>query len=263
LDFIQASHLKADLTFLSSDALEGRRSMQRGDEVAIGWIASEFAKAGLKPAAGDSYLQPVPLIEYQPERAMTSLILHHGGESETYHASDATCNCPNEVTVAAPVIFAGFGITAPELNYDDYAGIDAKGKIVLILRAEPQQNDANSIFNGTGNTRYASNDYKLMNAARHGAVGVMTPSFVVPTNTSGVVVHRLPSRLPPGHRHGGKNQFREDDENSEAGVSLWVRDGGCGAATAARAARNGPRCEMIGPRWLLFLAVATSLYAKC
>src|ERR1043166_5957840 len=74
-DGIQPAHLKADLTFLASDALEGRRSLERGSEVAIQWIASEFAKAGLKPAAGDSFLQPVPLIEYTMDRAATSVVV--------------------------------------------------------------------------------------------------------------------------------------------------------------------------------------------
>src|SRR5216684_2159917 len=80
-DSIQMARLKADLTFLSSDALEGRRSLERGSEVAIQWIASQFAKAGLKPAAGDSYLQPVPLIEYTADRAATSLVVQHGDKS--------------------------------------------------------------------------------------------------------------------------------------------------------------------------------------
>jgi hypothetical protein len=91
---IQAARLRADLTFLSSDALEGRRSLERGSEVAIQWIASEFAKAGLKPLVGDGYLQTVPLIEYTADRALTSLVVKHGGKSETYHAPDATANLP-------------------------------------------------------------------------------------------------------------------------------------------------------------------------
>src|SRR3982751_535306 len=118
-DSIQASRLKADLAFLSSDALEGRRSLQRGSETAIQWIASEFAKAGLKPANGDSFLQPVPLFEYAMERGATRLVLRTGAKSETFRAPDATANTALEGTVAGPVVFAGFGITAPELGYDD------------------------------------------------------------------------------------------------------------------------------------------------
>src|SRR5579862_9620789 len=70
---IRAADLRADLTFLSSDALEGRMSLERGSEVAIQWIAAEFAKSGLKPAFGDSFLQPVPLVEYKMDREQTFL----------------------------------------------------------------------------------------------------------------------------------------------------------------------------------------------
>ncbi|SPE42403.1 Peptidase M28 [Candidatus Sulfopaludibacter sp. SbA3] len=182
-DSIQPSTLKADLTFLSSDALEGRRSLERGSEVAIQWIASEFAKAGLKPAAGDSFLQAVPLIEYQVDRAQTALTLRHGDKAETFHAPEATGAFSNEATVSGAVVFAGFGITASELGYDDYAGIDAKGKIVLIFNHEPQEFDANSIFNGRGNTRYANNYSKVLNAQRHGAIAVLT--MADPNHASG------------------------------------------------------------------------------
>src|SRR5437016_9452410 len=88
-DSIQARRLKADLTFLSSDALEGRMSLQRGSEVAIQWIASQFAAEGLKPANGDSFLQPVPLIEYQMDRERTTLTIRLGDKTETFHAPDA------------------------------------------------------------------------------------------------------------------------------------------------------------------------------
>ena len=182
-DSIQVARLKADLTFLSSDALEGRRSLERGSEVAIQWIASEFAKAGLKPLAGDSYLQTVPLIEFTADRGLTSLVVKHGEKSATYHAPDATANFANEITVNGPVVFAGYGISAPELGYDDYAGLDVTGKVVLIFGHEPQENDAQSIFNGTGNTRYANATYKALNAQRHGAIGIL--SMTDPNNHSG------------------------------------------------------------------------------
>jgi PA domain len=173
LDSIQAAKLKADLTFLSSDALEGRLSLERGSEVAIQWIAAEFGKAGLKPLAGDSYLQPVPLVEYRPDRQLSGLIVRRGAKEETFHAPDATGNYPNDGVVKGKVVFAGFGITAPELKYDDYADVDVHGKVVLVFNHEPQEDDASSIFNGKGNTRYANARAKMMNAQRHGAVAVL------------------------------------------------------------------------------------------
>ena len=170
LDGIQPARLKADLTFLSSEALEGRLSLQKGDEAAVQWIASEFGKAGLKPLVGDSYLQPVPLIEYQMDRQKTLLIRTTGTGALM---TSVTCNFPNEGRFGGPIVFAGYGITAPELGYDDYAGLDVKGKVVLIFNHEPQENDPKSIFNGTGNTRYANNYWKTLNAQRHGAVAVV------------------------------------------------------------------------------------------
>lgn len=173
-DSIQASRLRAQLTFLASDALEGRRSLDRGSEVAIQWIASQFAGLGLKPAAGDSSLQPVPLIEYTADRTATSLIVRQGEKVQTYLAPDATSTFPHETSVSGAVVFAGYGITAPELNYDDYKALDARGKIVLIFNHEPQENNPDSVFNGIGNSRYANLNPKIRNAQQHGAIAVLT-----------------------------------------------------------------------------------------
>lgn len=170
---IRESTLRADLTFLASDALEGRMSLQPGDNVAIEWIASEFAKAGLQPAAKGSFLQPVELIEYRSDREHSYVALKRGGSEKEWKFPDAFGSYHADVDVTADVVFAGFGITAPELGYDDYRGIDAHGKIVLIFDHEPQETDPHSIFNGTGNTRYATGRVKILNAQEHGAVGVL------------------------------------------------------------------------------------------
>ena len=173
LDTIKAANLRADLTFLSSDALEGRMSLERGSEAALQWIAAEFAKSGLKPAAGDSYLQPVPLVEYKMDREQTFLKLRAHGSEQTFHAPDAAGNFPNDGVYKGRVVFAGFGITAPELGYDDYSSIDARGKIVLVFNHEPQEDDESSIFNGKGNTRYANARAKMTIARQHGAVALL------------------------------------------------------------------------------------------
>ncbi len=202
-DSIQAARLKADLTFLSSDAMEGRRSLERGSEVAIQWIAAEFAKAGLTPLSGESFLQPVPIIEFTADRDLTTLTIAHDGRSDSFHAPDAAANFANEVSVTGSVVFAGYGITAPELNYDDYAGIEAKGKIVLIFNHEPQEADANSIFNGKGNTRYSNNNYKLFNAQRHGAIAILA---MPDPNHSGPLRSFAATPAPQGGRAGRGQQ---------------------------------------------------------
>lgn len=175
---IRETDLRANLGFLSSDGMGGRLSLQPGDDVAIAWVASEFAKAGLTPAATDEagrprYLQAVPLVEYRADRAATAMTLERGGKQMEWKSPEVTGAFRDAVDVTAPVVFAGFGITAPELGYDDYQGLDAKGKIVLVFDHEPQETDVNSIFNGTGNTRYATTRVKLLNAQAHGALALM------------------------------------------------------------------------------------------
>jgi hypothetical protein len=170
---ITETDLKANLTFLASDALQGRMSLEPGDDAAAQWIASEFAKDGLEPAAAGSYLQPVPLVEYRADRAQSYVALTRGGTEKQWKFPDAYGAFPQDVDVTGNAIFAGFGITAPELKYDDYAGIDAHGKVVLIFDHEPQETDPRSIFNGTGNTRYATTRVKVLNAQKHGAIGVL------------------------------------------------------------------------------------------
>jgi hypothetical protein len=172
-DTIKEETLRANLTFLASDALQGRMSLQNGDDVAIAWIASEFAKAGLKPGNGESYLQAVPLVEYRADRTQSYVAVKRKGAEKQWKFPDASGAYRADVDVTAEVAFAGFGITAPELGYDDYRGIDVHGKIVLIFDHEPQETDAASIFNGTGNTRYATTRVKVLNAQAHGAVGVL------------------------------------------------------------------------------------------
>jgi hypothetical protein len=175
---IQEPALRSDLGYVAGDALQGRMSLQRGDETVVQWIAQQFAKAGALPAATDangkpSYLQALTLVEYLQDREESSVTLTRAGKPTVWKAPAALGNYRHAVDLTAPVVFAGFGITAPELGYDDYKGIDAKGKIVLVYDHEPQEDDPASIFNGTGNTRYATTRVKLLNAQAHGALAVL------------------------------------------------------------------------------------------
>ena len=170
---IQESTLKANLAFLASDGMQGRLSLQPGDDAAAEWIASEFTKAGLKPPADGSYFQPVPLIEYRNDRTQSFIRLTREGGNRQWMFPEAYGSFPKDVEVSGDIVFAGFGITAPELNYDDYKNLDVTGKIVLIFDHEPQETDAKSIFNGTGNTRYATTRVKVQTAQAHGAIGVL------------------------------------------------------------------------------------------
>jgi hypothetical protein len=175
---ITEAELRSDLGYIASDKMQGRLSLQPGDEAAIAWVEAAFKAAGLKPAAlndkgAPSYKQSFELVEYRADRAATTVRLTRAGKETEFHAPQAFGAFKHAVDVSAPVVFAGFGITAPELGYDDYSGLDAKGKIVLVFDHEPQEDDARSIFNGTGNTRYATTRVKLLNAQAHGAVALL------------------------------------------------------------------------------------------
>lgn len=167
------TRLKADLTFLTSEPLKGRLSLERGSDVSAQWIVSEFAKAGLKPAANGSFLQTVPLQEFRMDAERTAVKLTVNGVTKSYKAPQASGSFPRDIAVQGAVVFAGFGITAPELGYDDYKGLDVRGKVVLIFDHEPQEDNAASIFSGKGNTRYAGTFVKVRTAQQHGATAVL------------------------------------------------------------------------------------------
>jgi hypothetical protein len=170
---VRLDRVRADIFFLASPALEGRRSGARGSEVAIEWVASEFAKAGLKPVAGTSFKQAIPLVEYRVDSRASGLTLRRGEKEETLRSPAVTASFPRDYEAKGAVVFAGFGITAPELGYDDYASIDARGKFVLIFEDEPQEDDPRSVFSGRDVTLYSTSAAKAANAVRHGAVAVL------------------------------------------------------------------------------------------
>ncbi|WP_164157879.1 M20/M25/M40 family metallo-hydrolase [Sandarakinorhabdus rubra] len=177
-DRIREADLRADLGFLAGDGLLGRMSLQPGDQAAIEWVAAEFARAGLKPAATDargapSWFQPVPLIEYRANSAASLMTLNSPGGSQSWKAPEFGGGFKNDLDLTAPLLFAGYGITAPGVGYDDYRGVDARGKIVVLFEHEPQEDDPKSRFGGTGNTRHATNRVKALNAQAHGALAII------------------------------------------------------------------------------------------
>ena len=181
------TELRRDLTYIASDKLAGRMSLQPGDDQAARWVAEQFRAAGLQPAATDaagkpSFLQAFTLVEFRPDRGESRISLVRSGQPAAgpivWKSPQASGAFKHAVELTAPVVFAGFGITAPELGYDDYKGrdgryIDVTGKIVFVFDHEPQEDDPHSVFNGTGNTRYATTRVKLLNAQKHGAVALV------------------------------------------------------------------------------------------
>ena len=176
------ARLRADVTFLADDAQEGRAPGTKGIEAAADYIAAAFQDAGLKPAPGaDGYFQPFTI--GGNARLGTPLALSLvGPEDKTLKAEPKVDFTPLAIGTGGTldgveVVFAGYGITAKDdekkLDYDDYAGLDVKGKAVLILRREPQQDKDDSPFDGKRTTNFATFRHKATNAFQHGAAAVL------------------------------------------------------------------------------------------
>ena len=173
------NRLKSDVSFLADDAREGRSPGSAGIEAAATYIADTFKKAGLKTAPGaDGYFQPFQIAGV-PKLGGETALSATGPDGKSIKTSDFS---PLAIGTGAdfkdlPVVFAGYGITAKDdakkLDYDDYAGIDVKGKVVLLIRREPQQNDDKSPFDGKRMTDFATFRHKATNAYQHGAAAVL------------------------------------------------------------------------------------------
>jgi Zn-dependent M28 family amino/carboxypeptidase len=177
METISADRIRAHVRFLSHDLLEGRGTGQRGGDIAAEYLATQFATYGLRPA-GDkgSYFQKVPMVGITPEAATTFGFVSAEGKTTTlkaleqYVAYDQTQEAQSEVD--APIVFVGYGIAAPEYDWDDYKGVDVKGKVLLMLVNEPPSNDP-KFFKGSALTYYGRWTYKYEEAARRGAVGAI------------------------------------------------------------------------------------------
>lgn len=171
------SRMRADLKFLADDLLEGRGTGAHGGDIAAAYIAAQFEIAGLKPLGDNgSFLQAVPMTGLDTQAESTLTFTPAGGQSVSLkYLDDYVVNALTlkpEETVQAPVVFAGYGINAPEYGWNDYAGIDVKGKVVVVLVNDPPSNDE-KIFGGKAMTYYGRWTYKYEEAARQKAAGVL------------------------------------------------------------------------------------------
>lgn len=172
---ITAREIRAHVHFLASDLLEGRGNGEAGLEIAAAYIASQFADAGLQPVGEDgTYFQHFDLrrsVLDQPN--VLTITTSHGVSEFRFEEDFMSLSFTADTVVTAPVVFAGYGISAPEYNYDDYRNIDVEGKMVLMLSHEPQETDSSSIFRGIRRTRHARLSEKAETAREHGAVGML------------------------------------------------------------------------------------------
>src|SRR5947209_2397719 len=174
---INSERIRADVRFLSHDLLEGRGTGQRGGDIAAEYIATQFWLYGLK-AAGDNgtFFQRVPMVGITPAPETTFELAPAKGEAmqlkpvDQYVAYDETQRTSDDID--AEIVYVGYGIEAPEYQWDDYKGVDVKGKVLLMLVNEPPSDDP-KFFTGKALTYYGRWVYKYEEAARKGAVGAI------------------------------------------------------------------------------------------
>ncbi len=171
---VRADAIWAPLKFLSSDLLEGRGTARRGGDLTVQYIASQFMALGLEPAGDDgTYFQHVPIVALNPSPV---LAVTGGAPARALRYRDEYVawseRADSLAQAAGELVFVGYGITAPEWQWDDYKGADLRGKILLMLVNDPGIGDP-SIFRGKILTYYGRWTYKLEEAARHGAAGVL------------------------------------------------------------------------------------------
>ena len=170
---ISESRLRAHIKFLSDDLLEGRGPGTRGDDLAMTYIQSQFQALGLEPAAGSGqWIQPVPLVGVttKPPKQIVFDTPNGPLQLKKYDDYIMTSGQPNQAAGFAHVdlVFVGYGMQAPEFDWDDFKGVNVKGKVLLIMNNDPS-NDPEK-FAGKTRLYYGRWDYKYAKAAERGSV---------------------------------------------------------------------------------------------
>ena len=221
LPVVQEAPLRAHLAFLSSDLLEGRGTGQRGADLTVAYLETQALLAGLKPLRGNSYRQSVQIAGVKSLPAESSLQVQAGGKAVPLDFGPdwvwATGDSVAAHTFDAPLVFVGYGVTAPEEGWNDYQGVDVKGKILVMMVNDPQPTAAEpDRFAGKALTYYGRWTYKFEEAKRQGAAGVL-------------LIHTKPSASYDWSvvqsSWSGSERFQLADRTAGTPLQGWITDG--------------------------------------
>jgi Zn-dependent M28 family amino/carboxypeptidase len=219
MNSIDAEKIRATVKYLSDDALEGRGTGQKGGDKAADWIAAQFKSYGLLPAGDNgTYFQSVNFYGVTTDSKQTqfAFVPKSGNEialkfADDYVATDQTHSEKSEIN--APIVYVGYGIKAPEYNWDDYKGVDLKGKVALMLVNEPPSDDPD-FFKARALTYYGRWTYKYEEAARRGAVAV-------------ILIHKTDMATYPWevvrNSWGGESSLLQDDKDPKLKSAGWIQ----------------------------------------
>ena len=176
---ISAEDFAAHIRVLASDEFGGRQPGSAGEEKTVNYLRTQFERLGLAPGNGDSYFQTVPMTETTADVAASKMAVRIGGKPHelafgTQMVLGSNTGRPDISVQDSPMVFVGYGVNAPELGWNDYAGVDVKGKTVVMLINDPgfHNNDA-TLFEGKRMTYYGRWTYKYEEAERQGAAAAI------------------------------------------------------------------------------------------
>ncbi len=215
---VSAANIREQVKFISDDLFEGRYPGLRGGELAAKYIAAQFALYGLKPAGDNgTYLQQINFVGMKAKPAETAFTISSKRGSMKLKFGDdfvvSNQTLTPETDIDAPIVFVGYGATAPEFNWDDYAGVDVKGKVILCIVGDPPSKDP-KFFGGDALTYYGRWTYKFEQAARKGAIGAL-------------IIHRTDLASygwdVVKNSNSGERTFLRDDANPRLQAASWLQ----------------------------------------
>ncbi len=217
-ELISSEGILSHLKILASDEFEGRMPFTNGEIKTLEYLETQFRNMGLQPGNGDSYFQNVPMVELTPTLDGDMKILGENGEISLQAGTDYVAlsrQVKDRIELrAAPLVFAGYGIDAPEYSWNDYEGLDVKGKIVLVRVNDPGfGSDDSTFFKGNTMTYYGRWSYKYEEAARKGAAGVL------------VIHQNIPAGYPWGVVEGGWTGAQLNLENESGNMDRCPVEG--------------------------------------
>ncbi|MGZ4834745.1 MAG: M28 family peptidase [Terriglobales bacterium] len=215
---IDPQRIRAHVKFLASDLLEGRGTGQRGGDIAAQYIASQLESYGLKPA-GDhgAYMQKVPMVGITTEPSTNVYLLQSGKATQKLKlgddivAMDETQNAADDID--ADIVFVGYGIDAPEYQWNDFKDVDVRGKVLLMFISEPVSNDP-KFFKGEALTYYGRWTYKYEEAVRKGAVGAILIHKTDMASYGWDVVR---------NSWGGERSYLRDEGQRKLKLASWIQ----------------------------------------
>lgn len=218
---ISGDDIKNYLSVLANDSLQGRKPFTIGEEKTIRYLSSEFKKLGLEPGNNGSYYQDVPMVEITSKAAGDMQISGKSNLTLKPYTDFVAGTRQEKETIDlknSPLVFAGYGIVAPEYHWNDYAGLDVKGKTVIVLVNDPGfQSGDRTLFHGDTMTYYGRWTYKYEEAARQGAAGVLIVHQTEPASYPWHVVNNSFS--------GAKLYLQQADKHlSRCQVEGWISE---------------------------------------